>query len=174
MHRPFALAAILMAIVAASLTLGSPQSVLAHCEVPCGIYGDHARIEQMLEDTTTIGKAAGQIVELAAKSDPLSQNQLVRWVNTKEEHATRIQQTIAQYFLTQRVKPAPLGTPEGEAYQQKLVQHHAVLLAAMKAKQGVDPSLVKALARTIETIAPYYPAPAQEGPGGEHQGHDHR
>ena len=28
-----------------------------HCQVPCGIYGDQLRFEQMLEDTKTIAKA---------------------------------------------------------------------------------------------------------------------
>ncbi|MEZ6076164.1 MAG: superoxide dismutase [Ni] [Pirellulaceae bacterium] len=41
-------------------------------------------------------------------------NQLVRWVNTKEDHASKIQHTIAQYFMTQRIKA------DGENYAKKL------------------------------------------------------
>jgi len=93
----------------ALLTIGQPGA-WAHCEVPCGIYDDHARIDQMLEDGTTIGKAVAQILELTGKTDAQSLNQLTRWINTKESHATRIQDTIAQYFMTQRVKPARQGT----------------------------------------------------------------
>ena len=35
------------------------STVYAHCQVPCGIYGDQLRFEQMLEDTKTITKAQG-------------------------------------------------------------------------------------------------------------------
>jgi hypothetical protein len=29
------------------------SGAFAHCEIPCGIYGDHARIESLCEDCTT-------------------------------------------------------------------------------------------------------------------------
>jgi len=139
------------------LTIGQPGA-FAHCEVPCGIYDDHARIDQMLEDTTTIGKAVAQILELTGKTDAQSLNQLTRWINTKESHATRIQNTIAQYFLTQRIKPVRQGTQAFNDYIMRLVQHHAVMVAAMKTKQTVDPQRVAGLREAIEAIAVYYPA----------------
>ena len=139
------------------LTIGQPAA-WAHCEVPCGIYDDHARIDQMLEDTTTIGKAVAQILELTGKTDAQSLNQLTRWINTKEIHATRIQDTIAQYFLNQRVKPARQGTQAWNDYIMRLVQHHAVMIAAMKTKQTVDPQRVVELREAIEAIAVYYSA----------------
>ena len=138
------------------LTLAQPGA-WAHCEVPCGIYDDHARIDQMLEDTTTIDKAVAQILELSGKTDAQSLNQLTRWINNKEIHATRIQDTIAQYFLNQRVKPARQGTQAWNDYVMRLVQHHAVMVAAMKTKQTVDPQKVAELRETIEAIAVYYP-----------------
>lgn len=139
------------------LTIGQPGAS-AHCEVPCGIYDDHARIDQMLEDTTTIGKAVAQILELTGKTDAQSLNQLTRWINTKESHATRIQNTIGQYFLTQRVKPARQATQAFNDYIMRLVQHHAVMVAAMKTKQTVDPERVAGLREAIEAIAVYYSA----------------
>ncbi|MCH7799723.1 MAG: superoxide dismutase [Planctomycetes bacterium] len=139
------------------LTIGQPGA-FAHCEVPCGIYDDHARIDQMLQDTTTIGKAVAQILELTGKTDAQSLNQLTRWINTKESHATRIQNTIAQYFLTQRVKPARQATQAFNDYIMRLVQHHAVMVAAMKTKQTVDPQRVAGLREAIEAIAVYYSA----------------
>lgn len=139
------------------LTIAQPGA-WAHCEVPCGIYDDHARIDQMLEDTTTVGKAVAQILELSGKTDAQSLNQLTRWINNKEIHATRIQDTIAQYFLNQRVKPARQGTQAWNDYVMRLVQHHAVMVAAMKTKQTVDPERVVALGQAIEVIAVYYPA----------------
>jgi len=160
------LAVAVVAGIASSLFVGSlrPQA-FAHCEVPCGIYDDHARVVQMLEDTTTIGKATDQIIVLSEVPDPQSINQLGRWISTKEEHATRIQHTIAQYFLTQRVKPKAPGSAEWDDYAKRLAEHHAVMVAAMKTKQTVDPNAVEGLRETIMVIGKYYPAP-------EHS-HDH-
>ena len=158
MRRSTLLTAVAAGIAASVLlTLGQPAA-LAHCEVPCGIYDDHARIDQMLEDTTTVGKAVAQILELSGKTDAQSLNQLTRWINNKEIHATKIQDTIAQYFLTQRVKPARQGTQAWNDYVMRLVQHHAVMVAAMKTKQTVDPQKVAELRETIQAIAVYYPS----------------
>jgi nickel superoxide dismutase len=115
----------------------------SHCEVPCGIYGDQRRFEEMLEDTETIAKAIAQINELSEKHDALSHNQLARWVATKETHATNIQHIISQYFMTQRIKPT------SEEYIKQLTAAHAVLLAAMKTKQVVDPAAGDALKKAI-------------------------
>ncbi|MCH5375396.1 MAG: superoxide dismutase, Ni, partial [Planctomycetes bacterium] len=86
---------VIASLVLPLLLLGRVQPVSAHCEVPCGIYHDQLRFEQMLEDQTTIAKAMAQIGELTAKmddgADPLSVNQVVRWVTTKEDHATKTQ-----------------------------------------------------------------------------------
>ena len=158
MRRSTLLTAVAAGITASVLlTLGQPAA-LAHCEVPCGIYDDHARIDQMLEDTTTVGKAVAQILELSGKTDAQSLNQLPRWINNKEIHATRIQDTIAQYFLNQRVKPARQGTQAWNDYVMRLVQHHKVMVAAMKTKQTVDPQKVAELRETIQAIAVYYPS----------------
>ena len=86
----------------------------AHCQVPCGIYDDAARIKHLREDAATIAKAITHINELAGKHDAQAFNQAARWVATKEAHASNIIQTVAEYFLTQKVKPvAPgAGPPE--------------------------------------------------------------
>lgn len=127
------------------------QAALAHCQVPCGIYDDHARVKSMLEDTATVAKAAKLIGELAGKSDAQSQNQLVRWVMNKEKHAQNIISTISDYFLTQRVKS------KQKDYTERLVKHHAVIVAAMKAKQNADGKYAEELKKAIEALAPYYP-----------------
>ena len=142
---------LLVAVAAAVALLASAGVVRAHCEVPCGIYADQLRFEQMLEDQTTIAKAAVQINDLAGKHDALSQNQLARWVNTKETHATHTQHVVAQYFLTQRIKP---GNDEASnrAYVKKLVAAHAVMQAAMKCKQTVAPAAAEALKKAIHDL----------------------
>jgi len=128
----------------------SPQAY-AHCQIPCGIYDDHARVQQMLEDVATVEKSVKLISELAGKTDAQSQNQLVRWVMNKEEHAQRIISTISDYFLTQRVKPTATD------YAERLLNHHAVILAAMKAKQNAEISVVVDLKASVEKLQPYYP-----------------
>ncbi len=158
MRRATLLTAVTAGVAASIFFAGIQTRTWAHCEVPCGIYGDHARIDQMLEDTTTIAKAIAQVNALAGQRDPQALNQAARWIATKEEHATRIQHTIAQYFLTQRVKAAPVGGQGYDDYVTKLVQHHRVMVAAMKTKQTVDPRQVEDLRAAIEAIAGYYPS----------------
>ena len=130
-------------LAAVALALGVQRTASAHCEVPCGIYGDEQRFVAMLENHATIEKAMTQIDDLAGKADAQSRNQLARWVATKEKHATDIQQTIAQYFMTQRIKPAD------PKYVDKLTKAHAVMIAAMKCKQNVDPGRADQLHASI-------------------------
>ncbi len=140
-------------LTAAIIVIGFllPQQVYAHCQIPCGIFDDHARIQLMLEDTTTIKKSAKLIAELSGKDDAQSINQIVRWVMNKDKHAQNIIATISDYFLTQRVNPRQ------KDYTERLIKHHAVMIAAMKAKQSTDMKVVKELRKSIEALAVYYP-----------------
>ena len=138
-----------------SLGLGLPQGIYqvvhAHCQIPCGIYDDYSRIQSMLEDADTIIKSTKSIEELSGHSDAQSLNQISRWVTNKESHSQNIISTISDYFMTQRIKP----TQEG--YTERLVKHHGVILAAMKAKQNADKEHATALKQSIEALATYYP-----------------
>jgi len=127
------------------------QIANSHCQIPCGIYDDYARVQLMLEDSATIEKADKLIADLAGKSDAQSQNQIVRWVMNKEKHSQNIISTICDYFLTQRVKPTQ------NDYAERLIKHHAVIIAAMKAKQNADKKYAMDLQKSIEALAPYYP-----------------
>lgn len=140
-----------IAFAAAGLFFIVPPSSQAHCQIPCGIYDDHARVQSMLEDAATVEKSVNLINELAGKTDAQSQNQLVRWVNNKERHAQNIISTLSDYFLTQRVKASQ------QDYSERLIKHHAVIVAAMQAKQNADQQFVVALKASIEAISPYYP-----------------
>ena len=124
----------------------------AHCQVPCGIYDDHARVKSLLEDADTVIKASIQLENLSGKSDAQSINQLVRWIDNKELHAQSIIETICDYFLTQRVKP------QDADYQQRLSNHHAVIIAAMKSKQNASQAHAQKLKESIEALLEYYPA----------------
>jgi nickel superoxide dismutase len=126
----------LIAAVALFLTLGSPA--FAHCEIPCGIYDDEARLDEIAEHITTIEKSMNQIIALS-KEDSLNYNQLVRWINNKENHANELQHIVTQYFMTQRVKPIDKDDAKPrKAYAKKLTLLHRVLIYAMKAKQTTD------------------------------------
>lgn len=127
------------------------QTANAHCQVPCGIFDDYARIKIMLEHAVTVDKATDLINELADKTDAQSQNQLVRWVINKEEHAEDIISIISSYFLAQRVKTTQ------KDYEKRLLEHHAVMISAMKVKQNVDTKLVDKLIQDINALIKYYP-----------------
>lgn len=139
------------------LVLGQAEHARAHCQVPCGIYDDAARIKSIREDITTIEKAMGAIAELAPKRDAQSQNQLVRWINTKEAHADKIIHVIAEYFLTQKIKPVAPGQGKAyAAYVEQLTRHHAVMVAAMKTKQTAGTGAPKELKQAVDAIAGYW------------------
>ena len=132
------------------IALLSAVSAFGHCQVPCGIYADQHRFEQMLEDQATIEKAGKLIAELSGKTDALSRNQLSRWVATKEAHATSIQRTIADYFMAQRIKAT------AKNYEKQLVTAHGVMVAAMKCKQNVDGDSVANLKNAILALHKAY------------------
>ena len=89
-------------------------------------------------------------------------NQITRWVNTKEEHAKKIIDLVANYCLCQRMKPAgESGSPFTTAkdYMDALKAHHNVMTAAMKSKQSVDLSAADALEHTVgDMVKMYMPA----------------
>lgn len=134
------------------------SDLYAHCEVPCGIYGDDARFSAISEDVQTIEKAMGMIADLAGKNGAQSANQLARWVVTKEEHANKIQHVVTQYFMTQRLKaPAGDDAVAFATYTNKLVLLHKMLRTAMLCKQSVDTTHPQALHDLLhEFKAAYY------------------
>jgi nickel superoxide dismutase len=153
--------------------LGSAGQVQAHCEIPCGIYGDEVRFYILEEHITTIEKSMTMITELSAESEK-NYNQLVRWIDNKETHAGYFQEIISQYFMTQRVKPAE---PEDEHYQdylEKITLLHRLLIGAMKAKQTTDVEVTKELTSLLSRFRKAYfgaEPGAHRPPGHEHEGH---
>jgi len=130
----------LKALLTVALLLGIflPRQVLAHCEIPCGIYDDQLRISLLEDNITTIEKSMQEINSLSGQT-PLNYNQIVRWVENKEEHADNIRQIVTQYFLAQRVKPAEKKDKEAyEKYLNQLTLLHQMIVYAMKAKQTTD------------------------------------
>jgi len=149
----------LLATATFAFTLGAPTAANAHCQVPCGIYDDHARVHAMLEDVATIAKAVDKIAGLAGKTDAQSLNQKVRWITTKEAHASNIIKVVAEYFLTQKIKPKAPKDKGYNTYLQMLTDHHAVMAAAMKTKQTVDTKAVDKLRKAVVKLEKWWPKP---------------
>jgi len=125
-----------------------------HCQVPCGIFDDPAMVGQLTEHAVTIRKAMVQSGELHASGDLQSLNQIVRWINTKEDHCCKIISTVGEYCLCQRVKKTVFDSEKD--YVEALTAHHAVMQAAMKCKQSVDPAACDALDKALDLMSKMY------------------
>jgi len=165
----------LAAVATVAMWLHTPAVPVAqaHCQMPCGIYDDPARVGQLREDARTIHTAIRNLQLLAGKNDVTSVNQAVRWVQTKEEHASLIQEVVADYFLTQRVKPVAPGGDGYEAYLKSLADHHAVMVAAMKTKQVPTEESAAALDKAIDGLAAHYAAAGMPAKSAAPETHAH-
>jgi len=146
-------AAILL-VLGLFVMLGTVTLAFAHCEIPCGIYDDHARVHMIEENITTIEKSMKSIRELQA-AKPTNNNQLVRWVMNKEKHADAIQEIVTQYFMTQRIKP------DAKDYDKKLGLLHKMLISAMKCKQTTDIAHVNTLRSLLTQFQGIYFEPGK-------------
>lgn len=135
-----------------------PALVGAHCEIPCGIYGDEGRFAALLEDVDTIEKSMNEIDKLSGESER-NDNQIVRWVINKEHHADHIRDVVAQYFLAQRItEPAADDAAAMKAYTDKLVALHKIIRTAMKCKQTTDPANAQTLRDLVLAFQALYNA----------------
>lgn len=132
------------------------SQVVGHCQIPCGIYDDQRRLDTMAEDVVTIEKAMKQ-VDALSKEAPPNYNQIVRWVNVKEEHADNIAEIVSWYFLQQRVKPVdPSDTDAYEEYVHQLTLLHEMLVYSMKVKQSLDAANLERLKSTLHDFEHAY------------------
>lgn len=128
----------------------------AHCQVPCGIYDDQARIKAIAEHITTMEKAMNQVLTLSKEAKP-NYNQIVRWVTNKEKHAEELGDIVTYYFMTQRLKPvAKSDAAHYGAYQNKLELLHHLLFYTMKAKQTTDLEHIKTLRDLLKKFEAAY------------------
>ena len=115
-------------------------------------------VAEVKECVETIKKASLKFSELhdAGRGGPsaVDMNQMIRWINTKEEHAKKIITIIAEYCLCQRVKKEVFATEKD--YVDALKAHHAVMQSAMKAKQNVDEATVANLEHAVKDFAKMY------------------
>jgi nickel superoxide dismutase len=128
----------------------------AHCQVPCGIYGDQMRFEMFREHIATLEKSMNQFHELS-KVPEANINQLVRWVNNKDHHADEFTNIVTYYFLAQRIKIIdPQNTTEFSDYQNKVTLLHQMMVFAMKCKQTTDLKNVEELKSLVDQFENIY------------------
>ncbi|MEM1212263.1 MAG: superoxide dismutase [Ni] [Planctomycetota bacterium] len=171
-RRSVAVSLSLSLSLVAFVSAGFAPRAAAHCQVPCGIFGDQRQFEKMLEDAETIKKSMTLINELSGKSDPQSVQQLIRWVNNKEKHAKALQYDAMYYFLAQRVK-FPKDESEQAAYEAKVLALHEIIVYAMKCKQTTDTEAVVTLVDAIQKFRGLYFDESAEAQLEAHEAHAH-
>lgn len=148
-RRKTLLAALIVCLLAAG--------VYSHCQIPCGIYDDAARLDSIAEHITTIEKSMKLIEATSERQDAFSTNQSVRWVQNKETHADALAEIVTYYFMTQRIKPvAKADSPEYAKYVKELTLLHQMLVSSMKAKQTVDTTHVNDLKEQLAAFKASY------------------
>ncbi len=154
---------VIAAFVGLVVVAGVSSVVFSHCEIPCGIYNDPMRLDLMAEHITTIEKSMKEIQRLS-KAPAENANQLIRWVNNKEDHADKFTEIVTQYFLTQRIKPAPETDAKAyHDYVHKVTGLHQMMIAAMKCKQTTDLENVETLRSLLSDFRTAYLGPEEPG-----------
>ena len=145
---------LLLSVISTAVFLGS--LAYSHCQIPCGIYDDPARFDEIAEHITTIEKSMIEIMELS-KDPAKNANQLIRWVMNKDEHADEISHVVTFYFMAQRIKlPAEGDTKAQSDYVKKLTLLHEMLIYSMKSKQTTDLVNVEKLRSLLKEFREVY------------------
>ncbi len=138
------------------------QIAYPHCQIPCGIYDDEMRIKMIDEHIATIEKSMKTIIELSKESPP-NYNQIVRWVQNKEDHADELSHIVSFYFMAQRVKPVDdTESKEYSKYVKELAILHGMMVSSMKAKQSIDLDHVEKLKKLLADFKGAYFKSAEE------------
>jgi len=147
----------------------SANFAYSHCQIPCGIYGDYTRIDLLKEHISTIEKGMNQVNSLSKESSK-NMNQLVRWVNNKDNHADEFTEIVTYYFLSQRVKVTdPANAEEFKTYQKKVTLLHQMMVFSMKCKQTTDLKNVEKLKSLVDQFVDVYFTPEQKSHLQEHK-----
>jgi len=117
---------------------------------------DRLAFAQMAGHIEGIEKSINQIITLS-QAGKTSVNQIVWWIQNKEEHANRLNEKIALYFMGQRLKP----TESPDTKQQKrrtevLNLLQKLLFYSNKAKQFNSFSNVRQLKSLLEQVRACY------------------
>jgi len=106
-------------------------ALVAHCQMPCGIYHDDMVYDQIDQYAETMYKAMAELDHFHDDS-PKARAQFVRWVYQKEVQSDDAAELMLKYFLQQKIKP---GEPETA---KMLELTHKLLFLMVQIKQNVD------------------------------------
>jgi hypothetical protein len=135
----------------AARTTAARLQVSAHCQVPCGIFDDARQIAKIKEDAATIRKAQAELTDAGAPANVGAANTFTRWVIYKEKHADAIIDDMGYYHMAQRFPKFEFASEQDKL--EALGLHHAVMVAAMKAKQSSEVATSDALDAAIDAVA---------------------
>ena len=154
---------LILSFLAIMMVSGQINTVQAHCQIPCGIYGDERIFDEMDEHVTTIEKSMAEIKRLQSET-PQDIHMISRWTANKEKHAQELQDIIGDYFLAQRVKaPADDASDRLKTlYADHLQRLHQIIVLTMKTKQTLDEAQVAALKEAIKGYENLYFMPVEE------------
>lgn len=105
--------------------------LMAHCQMPCGIYHDEMVFDQIDQFVETSVKAIS-VMQDNPFSTVQDRNAFVRWVIQKDKGADEIAQVITTYFLQQKIKPGEEDTTK------RVLSAHQLLFYLVQIKQTVD------------------------------------
>jgi nickel superoxide dismutase len=126
-------------------TLTASLDIEAHCQMPCGIYHDDLVFDQIDQYVETIYKGISVLTQL--KSDTIAeQNELVRWVMTKDRMSDETANILTEYFLQQKIKPDETDTVK------RLVSAHRLLFLLVRIKQTVDIKMIQQFEKEWESF----------------------
>jgi hypothetical protein len=91
-----------------------------------------------------------------SRSQPSNNNQLVRWVQNKEQHADALSEIVTGYFMAQRVKPVAVDSPQYKKYIEQLTLLHQMLQTSMKCKQTTELLHIEELKTLLDDFSKAY------------------
>lgn len=120
-------------------------SLMAHCQMPCGIYHDELVFNQIDQYIETMYKGITELNN-SKFSTPFERNNFMRWVKLKDSASDEIASLITEYFLQQKIKPAEADTPK------RLISAHKMLFELTAIKQNVNIKMIEAFADEWENF----------------------
>ncbi len=134
--------ALLLGIAALICQTGA---LIAHCQMPCGIYHDEMVFNQIDQYIETMYKGMTEL-KTSKFATPMERNNFTRWVLLKETASDEMANLITQYFLQQKIKP---GEPDTA---KRLVSAHKMLFELTAIKQNVEVKMVEDFADEWENF----------------------
>lgn len=111
------------------------MQLIAHCQMPCGIYHDEMVFDQIDQFVETTVKAISVMEDNPFKTVQ-DRAAFVRWVVQKDKGADDVAHLITTYFLQQKIKPGEDDTVK------RVLSAHQLLFYLVQIKQNVDLKVV--------------------------------